>query len=66
MGAVELLVELLAGENCLIAVDDNNVFAAVNVGRELGTMLAPENIGSSNGSLAKRFAGCVIPPNEYI
>ena len=55
MGAVEFLVELLTGENGLVAVDDNNVFAAVNVGREFGTMLSAKDVGSGSGGLLEIF-----------
>lgn len=32
VGDVELLLSLLAGQNCLVAVDDNDVIAAIDIG----------------------------------
>jgi len=59
VGAVELLVELLAGQNGLVRVDDDDEFAAVNVGREFRAMLAAENVGGGNGGLAEGLSGRV-------
>ena len=59
VGAVELLVELFAGEDGLVRVDDDDEFAAVDVGREFRAMLAAENVGGGDGGLAERFAGSV-------
>ena len=59
VSAVELLVELLTGENCIIAVDDNDEFAAVNVGSKFGTMLTAKNVSGSSSGLTERLAGCV-------
>ena len=40
MSAMELLLQLLAGQDSLIAVDDDDVVTAVNVGGESGLVLA--------------------------
>ena len=55
---VILVLQLVAGQNSLISVDDDNEFTAVNVGGELRTVLAAQNIGSRDRSLTQRLA-CV-------
>ena len=42
VGDVELLLSLLAGQNSLIAVDDNDEIAAVNVGGVIDLLLAAQ------------------------
>ena len=59
VGAVELLVELFAGEDGLVRVDDDDEFAAVNVGGEFRAMLAAENLGGGDGGLAEGLSGRV-------
>ena len=51
MVMIVLILQLVAGEDSLISVDDDDEFTAVNVGGELRAMLATQNVGSSNGSL---------------
>ena len=45
---VVLLLQLLAGQNCLICVNDNNEVTAVYVGGESGVVLAAEQVSSGN------------------
>ena len=47
--AIVLLIQLLAGQNGLLSVDDDHAVAAVSVGGELGLMLAAQQ-GSGGGS----------------
>ena len=46
MSAMELLLQLLAGQDSLIAVDDDDVVTAVNVGGESGLVLAAQDDSS--------------------
>ena len=41
--AMELLSKLISCQNCLLAVDNDNEFAAIDVRRELGAMLTSED-----------------------
>ena len=59
VGAVELLLALLAGEDGLVSVDDDDEVAAVGVGGVLGLVLTTQQ-GSGGGSgLAQRLAGSI-------
>ena len=50
VGAVVLLLQLLAGEDCVLGVDDDDVIAAVNVGGVIGLELAAEKVcGEGSG-----------------
>ena len=51
VGDVELLLGLLAGQNSLVAVDDNNEIAAVNVGGVIDLLLAAQQNSSASVSL---------------
>ena len=42
VGDVELLLGLLAGQNSLIAIDDNNEIAAVHIGGIIDLLLAAQ------------------------
>ena len=53
---IVLVLQLVAGKNCLVSVDDDDKLAAVNVGGELGAMLAAQNGSCLNGGLAKGLA----------
>ena len=59
VGAVVLLLQLLAGEDGVLGVDDDDVIAAVNVGGVVGLELAAEKIGGEGSGLAHGLAGCV-------
>ena len=59
MGAVVLLIQLLAGEDGLLGVDDDNAVAAVGVGGKLGLALAPQQVGGDDSGLAHGLAGGV-------
>mgnify|MGYP003331045341 CR=1 FL=1 len=59
VGAIVLLLQLLAGENGLGGVDDDDVVAAVGVGRVGGLQLAAQKIGGDDGGLAHGLAGGV-------
>ena len=45
VGAIVLLLQLLAGQNGLLGVDDDDVIAAVGVGGVFGLMLATQQGG---------------------
>ena len=51
--AQELLLELLAGEDGFLRVDDDDEIAAVNVGGERGFVLAAEQVRSLGGDAAQ-------------
>ena len=53
VGAVILLLQLLAGQNGLLSVDDHDVVTAVGMGSVLGLVLAPQQGGGGGGSLAQ-------------
>ena len=56
VAAVVLLLQLLAGQNSLLGVDDHDEVAAVGVGGELRLVLAAQQGGRSGGSLAQGLA----------
>ena len=63
-----LLIQLLAGQNGLLSVDDDHTVTAVGVGGELGLMLAAQQ-GSGGGSgLAQGLVRSVqdIPLTLYV
>lgn len=47
VGAVKLLIQLLAGEDCLLCVDDDDEVPAVGVGGVFGLVLAPQQGGAT-------------------
>ena len=57
VGAVVLLLQLLAGQNGLLGVDDDHEIAAVGMGSVLGLVLAPQQGGGGSGGLAQGLAG---------
>src|SRR5699024_5093856 len=59
VGAVHLLLQLLAGEGGLGGVDDDHVVAAVGVGGVGGLALAAEQVGDDDGGVAQGLAGGV-------
>ena len=59
MSAMELLLQLLAGQDSLIAVDDDDVVTAVNVGGESGLVLAAQDDSSLGSNAAEGLAGGV-------
>ena len=56
---IDLLLGLLASENGLTGVDDDDVVTAVGVGGVGNLGLAAQQIGSPDGGLAKRLTGGV-------
>lgn len=56
---IHLLVELVAGEDSLLSVDDDYMIAAVGVRSECGLMLAAKKDGSLNCYLAERLTGSI-------
>ena len=56
---VLLLLQLLAGQNSLVGVDDDNEIAAVNVGGEVSLVLAAQNVGSFDSGTAQGLAGSI-------
>ena len=56
---VGLLVQLLAGQNSLVGVDDDNEIAAVNVGSEIDLVLAAQQVSSNNSGAAQGLASCI-------
>ena len=57
--AVGLLIQLLAGQNSLVGVDDDDVVTAVNVGSEIDLVLAAQDVGSDHSGAAQGLAGCI-------
>ena len=55
MVAVKLVIKLAAGENQLIAVDDDDVVAAVHMRRERGLMLTAEHGRDLRGKAAQHL-----------
>ena len=56
---MELLLQLLAGQDSLIAVDDDDIVTAVNIGGESGLVLAAQDDSSLGSNAAEGFAGGV-------
>ena len=56
---VELLLGLLAGEDGLLGVEDDDEVAAVGVGSVLGLALAPQQVSGDDSGLAQGLAGRV-------
>ena len=59
VGDVELLLGLLAGQNSLITVDDNNEIAAVHVGGIIDLLLAAQQNSGLSSDVAQALAGSV-------
>ena len=59
VSTVVLLLELLAGEDGFLGVDDDDVVTAVNVGGVVSLELAAQQVGSQCGGLAHGLAGRV-------
>ena len=59
MGDVELLLGLLAGQNSLVAVDDDDEIAAVNIGGIIDLLLAAQQNSSLSSDVAQALAGSV-------
>ena len=56
---VVLVVELLAGENGLVNIHDDDEIAAVHVRGEVNLVLAAQQLGSGDSSAAQGLACCV-------
>ena len=56
VSTVVLLLQLLAGEDGLPGVDNDDIVAAVNMGGVIGFQLAAKNIGGESGGLAQGLA----------
>ena len=61
MTAIILLLQLAAGENSLLDVDDDDVVAAVNVRGEIGLQLAAQQVGGDDGGTAR---ACPLRPGR--
>ena len=59
VGDVELLLGLLAGQNSLVAVDDDDEIAAVNIGGIIDLLLAAQQNSSLSSDVAQALAGSV-------
>ena len=59
VGAVVLLLQLLAGENSVLSIDDDDVVAAVHMGGVVGFQLAAEQVGGQGSGLAQGLAGSI-------
>ena len=59
VSTVVLLLELLAGQDCVLCVDDDDVIAAIDVRSIGGFELAAKQIGGSCSGLAEGLACCV-------
>ena len=58
---IQLLVQLVAGENCLIGVDDDDKIAASHMGGEDRLMLASQQGGSLSGYAAQGLvSSCLL------
>ena len=53
---VGFLIELTAGQDRLVHVDDDDEIAAVNIGREVNLMLAAQKSGGGHSGAAQRLA----------
>ena len=56
---VDLLLGLLAGQNSLVGVDDDDIVSAINVGSEIDLVLAAQQVGSDHSGTAQRLTGCI-------
>ena len=54
-----VLLQLLAGQDSLVGVDDDNEIATVNIGGEVGLVLATQQVSDGNGGTAQGLAGSV-------
>ena len=59
VSAVVLLLQLLAGEDSILCVDDDDVVAAVNVRSVIGLELAAEKVGGKSSGFAHGLTGCI-------
>ena len=59
VGDVELLLCLLAGQDSLVAVDDDDVIAAINIGGIIDLLLAAQQNSSLSSDVAQALAGSV-------
>jgi len=59
VGTVVLLLQLLAGQDGVFGVDDDDVVTAVNMGGVVGFQLAAQDVGGESGGLAQGLAGRV-------
>ena len=59
VSTIVLLLELLAGQDCVLCVDDDDVIAAIDVRSIGGFELAAKQIGGNCGGLAEGLAGRV-------
>ena len=59
VGDVELLLGLLAGQDSLVAVDDDNLVTAINVGGVVNFLLAAQQNSSLSSDVAQALAGSV-------
>ena len=59
VSTIVLLLELLAGQDCVLCVDDDDVIAAIDVRSLGGRKLAAKQIGSNCSGLAEGLACCV-------
>ena len=57
--SVNLLLQLLAGEYCLCAVDDDNMIASVAVGSECRLVLASQQVSGGSSYTAQGLVCCV-------
>ena len=56
---MEFFLQLLAGEHCLCAIDDNDMVPAVYMGRKRRLMLAAQQNSSLSSDVTQALAGCV-------
>ena len=59
VSAVILLLKLLAGQDRLLGVDDDDVVAALNMRGVIDLQLAAQQVGRESGGLAQGLAGSV-------
>ena len=59
VSAVVLLLQLLAGQNCVLSVDDDDIVTAVNMRSVVGLELAAKKVSGYCSGLAEGLACCV-------
>ena len=59
MSAMELLLQLLAGQDSLIAVDDDDIVTAVNVRSETRLVFSAQDFGYLGGKTSQYRVRCV-------
>ena len=59
MVAIHFLIELLAGQNDLVSIHDDNIVAGVNMGSEGGLVLAAQDHGDLRCQTSEHHTFCI-------